>query len=706
MQTNESFDNFDWIRYIKYYKDLSGITCKKNALEHWLKYGKKENRIFFLNTKDANSEKFREEDDNFNWKIYIENYPDLEKIKNEKEAWNHWINHGKKEKRVLYSLEEKERQDYLKLKEKEKEKKQENFPNNENINNNLVLKPFYSNYGKHYFGWEGVMKHFLDCIQKNIELKQYKFKEKIFLDEWIEKLLIWGNKLKNNEFLQEIKENNYKWISFLHNPPFNNYYNIENNDKKELENNVLFNENLLNKNVFDLLNSKYPKIKENIKYLYTLSNSHKKYIYDFYPEYRNKLVSVYHPIIFNTESNKIFNFKEFKERKQIFHIGWWLRNFKTFIDVCFPLEFQKNILVKKDFEREWNHISCNFDLTNIKIVKDLNNIEYEKIFRNACIFCDMEDAVANNVVLECIKFNTPIIVKKIDSLVEYLGEDYPLYFSTTEELTRIEFSTTDEFLKMILNAHEYLLNKNKKHLELHTFNKKILYDLHKLTIKDNQYRLTWFCFIENENQLQYIQPFIEQFKNQNFLEKILLKIMIHEKIGGLKELVEVIEILDKNKNIEYIFIKKENTQYYECLNVCLNNTTTEYLTIVKIHDVFFPDYSSKHIEYLDSNPNCDIAFSSFKENDDNENNNGNENKKNICYEKDKHIFIDEFDNKNLPTNGFVWRKKMHSIVYYFESCDKKDELEPYFYVFLKKCLRSHLNMCCISDEILFLSCTK
>ena len=49
------------------------------------------------------------------------------------------------------------------------------------------------------------MKHFLDCIQKNVELKKYKFKEKIFLDEWIEKLLIWGNKLKNKEFLQDIE---------------------------------------------------------------------------------------------------------------------------------------------------------------------------------------------------------------------------------------------------------------------------------------------------------------------------------------------------------------------------------------------------------------------------------------------------------------------------------------------------------------------
>lgn len=697
-KTHESYDNFDWIKYTKYYKDLKNISNKKNAFDHWLKYGKKENRIFFKlghdSDKNSNTD-FEKEYDNFNWKIYIENYPDLKEIKSKKEAWIHWISHGKKEKRVLYSLHEKEMQDYLKLKVKE----EEISLNNEN--ENLILKPFYSNYGLHYFGWEGVMKHLLDNIQRNNELKQYKFKEKIFLDEWIEKLFIWGNKFKNTEFLQEIEENNYKWISFLHNPPFNNYYNLDNMEKEELEKNVLFNENLLNKNVFETIDTKYPKIKENIKYLYTLSNSHKKYIYNSYPEYRNKLVSVYHPIDLKTEPNKIFNFNEFKESKskQIFHIGWWLRNFKTFIDICFPSGFQKNILVKKDFEREWNYISSDFDLTNIQVIKHLNNEEYEKIFRNACIFCDMEDAVANNVVLECIKFNTPIIVKKIDSIIEYLGEDYPLYFSTPEDLSRIEFSTTEEFLSMISSAHDYLLNKNKKDLELHAFNKKILYDLHKLATNNNQYSLTWFCFIENENQIQLIPSFIEQFKNQIFLEKIILKFIIHEKVDFNQEVSEIIE---KNENIECIFIKEENSCYYECLNVCLDNTSTEYLTIVNIQDVFLPEFSSKHIDYLDNNPNCDIAFSNFTikgfMNEENENEYEEINNK---YEKGEQIFIDEFDNKPVPTTSFVWRKKIHSIVYYFESftIEKKDELEPYFHVFLKKCLHSHLNICCISDEI-------
>ena len=44
---------------------------------------------------------------------------------------------------------------------------------------------------------------------------------------------------------------------------------------------------------------------------------------------------------------------------------------------------------------------------------------------------------ANNTVLECIARNSPIIVTKHPAIKEYLGEDYPLYFNTLDELNKI-----------------------------------------------------------------------------------------------------------------------------------------------------------------------------------------------------------------------------------------------------------------------------
>jgi hypothetical protein len=639
-----------------------------------------------------------DEYDCFDWIIYLENYKDLRHFTTKKEAWNHWINYGKKEKRVVYSLQNKEIESYKEIKTKEELNKKQR--KDDNLIENLLLKPLYENYGLHYFGWKGVINQLLTFFSNNKILKKINLKEETFFDEWIEKILIWGNKIQNKNTLQEIHEKKCKLISFLHNPPFEKFFESNKEEREEFKHNVIFNKDLLNKNIFELIETN--DLKDHFVYLYTLSNSHKKYIYEHFPEYKNNLVSIYHPIdLININNNQIFDFEKFKTNKKVFHIGWWLRNFKTFVDFSVPNGFTKNILIKKDFEKQWNEISVHFDLKKIEIVNQMNSMEYEKIFKDACIFLDLEDAVANNVVLECIKFSTPIIIKKIDSIVEYLGEDYPLYFSDKEELKHFEFTSTDEFLEMISKAHQYLLNMNKTHLKLSTFNKKIMYDLHKLSNTENQYSLTWFCLLDNENQLQYIDQFIDQFKNQTSLEKILLKFMIRENLKSNQEFMEIIQrCKEKMTNIDLNFIKEENSQYYDFLNLCIHNTTTEYLTILHIHDTFLPDFSNMHIEYLDHQPHCDVAFSSFSIRFFNNENEDNDYEENIFYEKDIQLFIDNFENEHLPTSGFVWRKKLHNIVHYFDNLEDYS-LEQQIHVFFKKCLQNHLNICCISEDILF-----
>ena len=38
----------------------------------------------------------------FDWRDYLGNHKDLKHIKEKEEAWNHWIQHGKKEGRTYY----------------------------------------------------------------------------------------------------------------------------------------------------------------------------------------------------------------------------------------------------------------------------------------------------------------------------------------------------------------------------------------------------------------------------------------------------------------------------------------------------------------------------------------------------------------------------------------------------------------------------
>jgi hypothetical protein len=93
--------------------------------------------------------------------------------------------------------------------------------------------------------------------------------------------------------------------------------------------------------------------------------------------------------------------------------------------------------------------------------------EYDELLEKNIVFIELIDASANNTILECIIRNTPVIVNKLEAVVEYLGEDYPLYF---EKLEDIPFLLTNE---KIIETHKYLYNLNKKEYYIDYFCKKI-----------------------------------------------------------------------------------------------------------------------------------------------------------------------------------------------------------------------------------------
>lgn len=685
-------NNFDWKKYKNFYKDLKNIHSKKDALLHWDNYGKKENRFFFTtNEKDVDfyhdheqtkkeSEILSEKDDDicyidFDWETYINNYEDLKNIGSKEKAWKHWLQNGKKEKRVLFDIHKKIEDDYIQLKNNELLKGKEILL----FEKHLIFKSLYNNYGLHYFGWKGVMSSLLEYIQSVSLSKTFLLKEKIFFDEWIEKLLIWGNKIKNNEFLKEIQDNHYKLITFIHNPPYEKYYSLSPLEKEELTNNVLFNEDLLNKNIFQCIEKQDVSLEDNLIYIYTLSISHKEWIYNHYPNYRKKIISVHHPININ-DNDVVFNFNTFKMNKKIFHIGWWLRNFKTFIDFSFPSDYSKNILVKKDFENQWLNINVNFDLKNIQIIYEINNNEYEKVFQNCCIFLDLEDAVANNVILECIKFCTPILVKKNESSMEYLGINYPFYFNSLDDLKKMEAFTSEEWLQKMLYAHEYLLNMNKTHLFLETFNKKVCYDIEKLSHSSQiKYTLTWIIVINKKDDILKMEHILKQFLNQSSLEKLLLLFLIDNTLKDIS-----IPFLHSHPHPNISFETFET--FEKEVNTIILSLETNYITILPINGIYKNIFSQSFIEYLDTTPTCDIGFSSFIFSFT-----SREKIIHKIYEKDffffkKNIIALKEENIVIP---LVYRKNIINLLP-FQNNNSID--------FLEKCFYHHLNINCVSEE--------
>lgn len=80
--------DFNWKVYISLNSDIKHIKDKKNAYKHYLNHGQKENRPYKYNLPR-----------DFNWKVYISLNCDLNHIKDKKNAYEHYLNHGQKENR-------------------------------------------------------------------------------------------------------------------------------------------------------------------------------------------------------------------------------------------------------------------------------------------------------------------------------------------------------------------------------------------------------------------------------------------------------------------------------------------------------------------------------------------------------------------------------------------------------------------------------
>ena len=88
--------HFDWCLYIKNYNLLSkSIDNRTKAIQHWLTNGKPE-----INNKNELDYEY----ELFNWHFYINKYEDLKHINSREMAWDHWINFGRKENRVSHNF--------------------------------------------------------------------------------------------------------------------------------------------------------------------------------------------------------------------------------------------------------------------------------------------------------------------------------------------------------------------------------------------------------------------------------------------------------------------------------------------------------------------------------------------------------------------------------------------------------------------------
>ena len=158
---------------------------------------------------------------------------------------------------------------------------------------------------------------------------------------------------------------------------------------------------------------------------------------------------------------------------KVLFIGEFMRNPQAFYDLQAPPTLKK-VLIKAsdvDFDKLFD--------TNLKPLKlmvndsvelwdkQVPNEEYDKLLSENVVFLSMFDAGGCTTVVECASRGTPILINRLPAHVEFLGEDYPLFYDSLEEAAKLladpeqlakgsQYLLSTESVRMKINGRYFL----------------------------------------------------------------------------------------------------------------------------------------------------------------------------------------------------------------------------------------------------------
>lgn len=191
------------------------------------------------------------------------------------------------------------------------------------------------------------------------------------------------------------------------------------------------------------------------KGIFTLSNYVKDYL-----DLRNLDIPINRIPYAIDQRFKDFDFTTFLNGpKKLLFIGEYLRNFQAFYDLP-ANDYQKILLANKGSKKADLIVN-----PSVKVLERLTDQEYDQMLSESLVFLNLFDAPSNTTVVECLGRNTPILINKLPGVVDYLGDDYPFYYSSLAEASE---KLADNSL--IETTWRYLVNsKNKEQLKIEYF---------------------------------------------------------------------------------------------------------------------------------------------------------------------------------------------------------------------------------------------
>ena len=100
-----------------------------------------------------------------------------------------------------------------------------------------------------------------------------------------------------------------------------------------------------------------------------------------------------------------------------------------------PLYYDDGILyIKEEEQVDILNVKITDMIKSVEVINYKSNDDYDDLLSNNIVFLDLIDAAAVNTIIECIVRRTPLIVNKIPGTVALLGDKYPLFYNTINEI--------------------------------------------------------------------------------------------------------------------------------------------------------------------------------------------------------------------------------------------------------------------------------
>jgi len=298
----------------------------------------------------------------------------------------------------------------------------------------------------HRSGWKQVAKHL------KIALSSMTFTEDFILDLYIDATFSWRESLFESQGIIPYKKD---WIGFIHHTVTGC------NNSKELFQNHNFITSL-----------------EHCKCIIVLSENLRKDLLTLCP----RKVPIYvltHP----TETPDLkFTMGKFvsNTEKRLLHVGNWMRDISHFQWIPCNTFYTKTVLTS--IRNDYIYLK---GYPFLELLEYLPDTEYDEILSENMVCIFLKDASAINTILECVVRDCPIIVNSLPAVREVLGDDYPLYVSTSSE---VESKATN--LSLVSKAYTHIKRMNKTRFTFEYF-----IDRFKEKLKDHFYYEERHCVI-------------------------------------------------------------------------------------------------------------------------------------------------------------------------------------------------------------------